>query len=110
MVARAYFDSLRSLAFGSISASYAAVGSSFTKQVRAIRITNNTEGDMIFSDDSSNSNGQIFVPAQSFVLWDLQANINPQFDDKYVLPIGTQIYVKQVSAPVSGSVYIECIY
>ena len=108
MVSRAFFDEIRTLAFGGISGSYAVVGSTFTKNVRGICFTNNTEGDMMFTDD--NTLDKIFVPAQSFKLWDIQANVNPQFDDKYVLPVGTQIYVKQISAPVSGSVYVECIY
>ena len=108
MVARAFFDEIRTLAFGSISGSYASVGSTFTELVRGICLTNNTEGDMMFTDDATKD--KIFIPAQSFKLWDIQANVNPQFDDKYVLPIGTQISVKQITAPVSGSVYVECIY
>lgn len=108
MVARAFFDEIRTLAFGGISGTYASVGTAFTELVRGICITNNTEGDMLFTDDTTKD--KIFVASQSFKLWDIQANINPQFDDKYVLPIGTQIYVKQITAPTSGSVYIECIY
>jgi hypothetical protein len=108
MVSRAFFDEIRELAFGGISGSYASVGSTFTDQVRGICITNNTEGDMMFTDDVTKD--KIFVASQSFKLWDIQGNINPQFDDKYVLPVGTQISVKQITAPVSGSVYVECIY
>ena len=108
MVARAFFDEIRTLAFGGISGSYADVGTAFTKQVRGICFTNNTEGDMMFTDDVTKD--KIFVPAQSFKLWDIQSNINPQFDDKFLLPVGTQISVKQIGAPVSGAVYIECIY
>ena len=110
MSARAFFDSLRSLGFAGISAAYAAVGTPFTRVARGICITNNTQGDMLFSDDSAVVAGKIFVGACSFKLWDIQANINPQFDDKYVLPIGTQLYVKQLTAPVSGDVYIEVLY
>jgi len=62
----------------------------------------------MFTDDITKD--KIFVAAGGFKLWDVQANINPQFDDKYVLPVGTQFSVKQLEAPVSGSVYIEIIY
>ena len=108
MVARAYIDEIRSLAFGSISGTYASVGAVFAFPVRLICITNGTAGDMMFTDDTTKD--KIFVKAGSFKLFDIQSNINPQFDDKYVLPVGTQISVKQVTAPVSGSVYVECVY
>jgi len=109
MASRAFYDSLRSLAFGSISGTYAAVGSPSDYMIRAFKISNNTQGDMIFSDDSSDAAGKWFIPSGTFTLWDVQSNENAQFDDKFVLPRGTQFYVKQVSAPVSGSVYIEAL-
>lgn len=108
MAARAFFDTIRTLGFAGISGTYAVVGSAFTEQVKGICFTNNTEGDLYFTDD--NTVDKIFVAAGSFKLWDIQSNMNTQFDDKFVLPVGTQIYVKQITAPVSGAVYIECIY
>lgn len=107
---KVYFDTLRSLAFGSISGTYAAVGSPFTVEARIICFTNKTQGDMIFSTDSSNADGQIFVPAGTFKLYDLTANLIPGKDDSFVIAKGTQFYVKQVTAPTSGSVYIEDVY
>lgn len=108
MVAIAKIDEIRTLGFAGISGAYAAVGSTFDHLTRIIHITNNTEGDMLFTDDSTKD--KIFIASGSFVLIDVQANQNDVFDDKYVLPIGTQIYVKQVTAPVSGSVYISLFY
>lgn len=108
MVARAYFDEIRSLAFGGISGTYAAVGTPLDFEARGICLTNLTQGDMMFTDDTTRD--KIIVPSRSFKLWDIQANMNTQKDDKYVKNIGTQFYVKQVTAPVSGSVYIENIY
>jgi len=107
---RVYFDTIRSLASGSISASYAAVGSPLAFKSRIICITNLTQGIMIFSTDSSNSDGQIIVPAGSFKLLDLTANLVPGHDDNFCMAVGTQFYVKQVTAPTSGSVYIESVY
>jgi len=108
MVARAFFDDIRTLGFAGISGAYATVGSALTVQARMICFSNNTQGDMYFTDD--NTADRIFVAAGSFKLWDVQANMNTKKDDRFVLPEGTQFYVKQITAPTSGSVYIEVIY
>jgi len=108
MVSRAFFDEIRTLGFAGISGTYASVGSTLTVNARGVCFTNDTEGDMYFTDDITKN--KIFVAAGSFKLWDLQSNMNAQFDDKYVLPIGTQFSVKQITSPVSGAVYIELIY
>lgn len=110
MVSRAKFDTMRTILFSGISASYAAVGAAMTKNVRAFCITNNTVGDLIFSLDNTDTVGQMFVAAGSYKLYDVQSNINPQFDDRFVLAIGDQFYVKQSTAPASGGVWIELLY
>jgi hypothetical protein len=107
---KVYFDTLRSLAFGGISGTYAAVGTPFTQEARIICFTNKTQGDMILSTDSTNTDGQIFLPAGAFKLYDFTANLVPGKDDNFVIAKGTQFYVKQVTAPVSGTVYIEDVY
>lgn len=107
---KVYFDTLRSLGFASISGAYAAVGSALTQPARIVCFTNLTQGDMIFSTDNTNATGQILVPAGSFKLYDLIANLIPGKDDAYCIAVGTQFYVKQITAPVSGSVYIEILY
>lgn len=101
------FDTLRSLAFGSISGTYAAVGSSFQNPVRLICITNNTDGDMLFSFDGVNNH--VFVPSHSFKLFDLTTN-RQQNENSFEIIAGTQVYVKQSTAASSGSVYVETIY
>jgi hypothetical protein len=107
---KVYFDTLRSLAFGGISATYAPVGDPLTIEARIVCFTNKTQGDMIFSTDDTNADGQILVPAGSFKLYDLTANLIPGKDDSFVIAKGTQFYVKQATAPVSGSVYLEFVY
>ena len=107
---KVYFDTLRSLGFAGISGTYAAVGSPTTVEARIICISNKTQGDMIFSTDNTISDGQMFVPAGTFKLYDLTANLVPGKDDNFVIAKGTQFYVKQVSAPTSGAVYIEFVY
>jgi hypothetical protein len=102
----ATIDVLRTLAFGSISGTYAAVGTPTIFPVRLICFTNNTDGDMFFSDDGVNN--QLFIAAGSFKLFDLNTNrLNQQ--QLWVFATGTQFYVKQSTAPTKGAVYIECL-
>lgn len=108
MKQRAQLEALRSLAFGGISGTYAAVGTAFANPVRLICITNNTEGDMLFSRDASTD--ELFIPAGSFKLFDISTNHRAVNQDDLVFEVGTQFYVKQDTAPVSGSVYIEVLY
>ena len=110
MVAKAQFDTLRSLGFGSISGTYAAVGAALTQPPRIIAFTNQTNGDMIFSYDNTLSAGQIFLAAGNAMILDLNANMIPGKDDSFELPAGITFYVKQSTAPSSGSVYISIVY
>ena len=110
MVARVEIEPLRSIAFGGISAAYASVGTTFAHEIRMMRIINNTDGDMIFTDDITEAAGKLFVPANTFVLWDFQANMNARKDDSYVKAIATQISVKQSTAATTGDIFLECIY
>lgn len=108
MSSRVFFEAVKTLGFAAIGAAYAAVGAATTNEVRLVCVTNNTEGDMYFSIDGTLDH--MFVAAGSFKLFDLQANNTPKTDEKFVLAVGTQFYVKQIEAPVSGAVYVECIY
>lgn len=99
-------DILRTLAFGSISGTYAAVGTPFTFAARLICITNNTDGDMFFSIDGTNN--YLFIASYSFKLFDLNTNRVLQ-QQLWILPIGTQFYVKQSTSPSKGAVYIEVL-
>lgn len=101
------FDALRSLGFGSISGSYAAVGTALTVKPRTICITNNTNGDMIFSNGGSVDH--IFLPAGAFRLLDITTNRDAT-DDTFKMKVGDRLYVKQSTAPSSGSVYFEVTY
>lgn len=108
-MAVARFDSYRSLAFGSITNVYAAVGSAVTNNWRIFCITNNTNGDLAISADGTTDN--FFIPAMSFKLFDLSTNAVPiSASDNFVLSIGTQFYVRYLTAPTSGAVYVEGIY
>ena len=101
------FDTLRSLAFGSISASYAAVGTVLLYPARLIVFTNQTNGDLFVSTDGSTN--MLFLAANTFKLFDLSTN-RLNVDQMFVLPAGTQFYTKQSTAPTSGALYIEILY
>lgn len=107
MSQRVFFEPIKELAFGGISAVYAPLGAATTHEVRMFRIANDTEGDMYITTNLSQD--EMFLSSGTFVLYDLQANKDDE-DGKFVLKVGTQFYVKQSTAPVSGSVRAECIY
>lgn len=99
-------DAYRSLGFGSISGSFAAVGLPFAHPMRLIKIINTCNTDMIISFDGTTNND--YIPAGSFSLYDLCTN-DTDFKG-WFFRIGTQVYVKQASAPASGSVYVIALY
>lgn len=100
-------DTLRTLAHGSISGTYAAVGTATTGMTRLVCITNNTNADCTFSTNGTAD--QLFVAQGSFKLFDL--NTNRQTSDQlWVLPTGTQFYVATAGSATSGSVYVEVLY
>lgn len=103
----AIIDTLRTLANGSISASYAAVGSATSLPTRLICFTNNTDADMLFTDDPTVD--KIFVAKGSFKLFDISTN-RDAYESYIAFRKGTQFYVKQLAGPTTGSVYIEIIY
>ena len=101
------FDTLRSLAFGSIGATYAPVGVAFTHPVRLVSFDNATDGDLFVSDDGVND--KLFMPAGTFKLFDLNTNRN-LIDQVWVLPVGTQIFVRYGTAPSSKAFYVACLW
>ena len=107
MTARAFFEPIRVLGFAGITGAYASVGTATSHTIKAFCISNNTEGDMYFTTDTGQD--EMFLAAGSFRLYDVQANVGPS-DDRFVFPIGTQFSVKQITAPVTGAVYLECIH
>jgi hypothetical protein len=102
-------DAYRTKNFSAITGSFTTVGAALTANWKMFRIINNTNGDMIFSVDGTTNN--LFLPANSFVLYDCSANATPLTTiDTLVFAIGTQFYVAYKTAPSSGDVYIEGIY
>lgn len=102
---RVGFEPLRTVVFGSITSSYAALGSPVTGHIRLMNLVNSTNEDVLFSFDGINDHVRLYQG--SFQLFDFTTN--KVQEDGFFLPQGTQIYVKYASAPSSGSVWAEVI-
>ena len=98
-------EALRTLAFGSISSSYAALGTALANPSRQIMIVNTTDSLLTFSLDGVTDH--FVLPSGSQFILDVSSNM--------VLPSGTWMiskglvfYVK--GGPGSGSVYLSTFY
>jgi hypothetical protein len=104
----ARFEPLRSLAFGSISGTYAKVGTPFLNAEHIISIDNTTDAQVTISFDGINDH--LVVPPSAGKVFDLSSN-KISTVQKLMMPQNTQVYTKQTSAgPTLGSVYVSVIY
>ena len=100
-------EAIRSLAFGSISSSYAAVGTATSNIPRQFIFTNATDADLMLSFDGSTDH--IFLAAGAALINDVCTN--QVQDSGWYITMGTQIFVKDLgSAATSGSVYVSFFY
>lgn len=104
---RVKFAAVREIAFGSISGTYATVGTPLAEHVRLITFQNGCDEDLYISFDGVVDN--LRIAANSFKLFDLSSN--KVRDDGLFLSVGTQIYVKEVlSSVTSGDFWVEVLY
>jgi len=102
----AKFDTLRSVAFGSLTTSYAQLGAVLPNNAVAIAFKNNTNGLVLVSFDGINDN--LVYPSGSYGVYDIRTNAPSTVD--YLLSMNTAILVKYSgSAPTSGSFYCEVL-
>lgn len=99
-------EEVKSLAFGSIGAAYAAVGDKLTNPARMVMIQNFTDANLMFSFDGSVDH--LPLKSESSFVFDLTANKST--DGGFFLEVGTGISVKRIGTPTSGSVYISVFY
>lgn len=112
---RADYEDNKTLAFGSISGSWAKLGSPTSNTIRMLIGANGTDGDLYlgWSDDPSDpdteptKNGPVILAGTSLVV-DVTANMEAQGEDAYVVSKGTQFWIKQITAPTQKSVYLSC--
>ena len=105
---RAQYEPLRSLASGSISGTYAKVGTPLAHPTSMVYIWNNTDADLLISYDGINDHS--FQPTKAGRAIDYGSDKADKAGELRQAA-GTQIYVKQASgAATTGSVYFEIIY
>lgn len=101
-------EPLRSLAFGSIGATYMGVGTAFNHPIRIVQLQNLSNQVVIFSFDGVDDH--VAVPSNGFLLLDVAANKSEQ-GGNWVVGQGDRIYVKEDTVtPTSGSVYVTSFY
>lgn len=105
---QARFLELRGQASPIALAPWVAIGLPIEEPLRILKISNNTDQDIIISTDASTE--MEFVAANGFSLWDLGANAAIQAST-LVFPVGTQFYVRAATVPTTtGDVIITGIF
>lgn len=99
-------ETQRSLAFGSIGAAYAGVGTAMTQKIRILYVFNQTDALLQFSFDGVNDH--FVLPSLGYILLDITANKTRE--QGFFLGEGQRVYVKRIGTPTSGSVYVSTFY
>lgn len=108
------FDKLRSMLFSSITNSYSPLGfngsegtpAPFTHAMRVLTFQNSTDGNIFVSFDGVNTN--LFIPANSFSLYDLTSD--QDVGESFRYQNRTQIYIQYSTVPTTGSFYVSAVY
>ncbi len=100
-------EPVRTIASGSISGSYAGIGTPFVNPIRWFMIQNFTDAAMMISWDGVNDHFPI--NANSYVIMDVASNKSVN-GGVFMIAAGTRFYVKQLAAPSTGSVYLSVFY
>lgn len=103
---RMKFETLRSLANGSIAAGYTGIGTAMANPIRFFALTNLTDAALLFSFDGINDH--LVLPVNGFIVLDIAANKTQ--DTGFYLAEGDRAYVKRLGVPSSGSVYLTVAY
>lgn len=100
-----YPEVLRTIAFGSISGTYAGIGTPLLHPGRLYYLVNQTDVLLTFSWDGINDH--FVVPAGSYILIDITTN-RTATGGAFMVSENTRTYVK--GAPGSGSVYLTSFF
>lgn len=98
-------EELRDIAFGSIGASYAIIGSLFEHPLTKIYVYNDTDARLAFSFQGTTED-HFVLPSKGFILLDM----NSATIDNVFLRNTSALYVKRDETPTSGSVYLTGFY
>jgi len=104
---RVRMDAYRTLAFGAIGATYAAVGTALTDPARIFILTNLTDQAIEFSLDGATDH--FYLASGGYKLIDCTAN--KVRDEGFFVPDGTVFYAQHAGvAPTSGLITVEVIH
>jgi hypothetical protein len=105
LAVRLYPEVLRTLAFGSISGTYAGIGTPLLNPSRILYIVNTTDVLLTFSFDGINPH--FVIPSGSYILIDITSNMTLT-GGALNIAAGQRIYVE--GAPTLGAVYLSTFY
>ena len=100
------WETIRSLAFGSIAAGYMGVGTALTYPARLLIIQNFTDEQVMFSFDGADDHFTLVSGAQTVL--DITSNKTNQ--ENFFMSKGDRLYVRRVGVPTIGSVYFSVVY
>ena len=98
-------EALRTLAFGSISGTYAKLGTPLANAARVLYFFNTTDVLITFSLDGTTDH--FIIPTDTGFVFDIASNKSDQSGILYIAS-NTQVYVK--GSPSSGSVYLTSFF
>lgn len=103
-------DAIRTIAFGSILATYEFIGSQFEQFMRMIYVTNTTDQLLMFSFNPTSATPDHFVvPAKASVIFDLTTNKSSE--SGWFVQLRTHMGVKHLGvAPTEGEVYVSAFF
>lgn len=100
-------EPVRTIAFGSILAAYAPVGTAYDDPVRIYYLQNLTDATLMFSWDGVNDHFPL--PSTSFLLIDVTSN-KSLVGGSLNIAQGDRTYVKRLGIPTIGNVYLTIFY
>ena len=107
LAVRLWCEPLRSLAFGSITSTYAGIGTSLANACRQFILNNNTDVLLIFSLDGVTDH--FVLAANSQLIDDIGSNsLFP--GGSWNMAQGTRLYVRTAGSPSIGAVYFSVFY
>lgn len=104
IVGRLAFETERTLVFGSISGTYAKVGTAIAHPARMVILQNFTDANATFSFDGTNDT--ITLRTNTSITLDVCSNRTPQ--NSFFVGTGTQIWVKGTVG--AGAVFVSVFY
>jgi hypothetical protein len=101
-------DAVRTLGFAAVGVGYTNIGTSFAHPTRILIVQNLTNATLMFSMDGGTTD-HFPLASNGFLVLDCTANKVVDVGG-FFIGIGTQMAVKQVGAPTSGSVYVTAMH